>query len=389
MMGKTKIEWTATYNADGSVTAGASWNPIRAMLLEKDDPDDEIAFVKKIGWFCVHVSPGCINCYSETMNRRLGTGIDYKAQNAGQVKVFLDEKMLLAPLKWKKPRKVFVCSMSDLFADFVTDEMIDQVFAVMALCPHLTFQALTKRPERMREYCKTLGKHHSVDRVSLQAKALTGTGGLGFMWELSAAGGWHLPNVWLGTSVEDQQRADERIPHLLATPAAVRFLSVEPLLGPIDLYNGDPDPRLGGHQATKTFIGDWWEAGDDLKGPSRHGVDWVIVGGESGPNARPMHPDWARSLRDQCAAAEVPFFFKQWGEWGPDDGPPNGAPDRIMEGRARAAWRDGTEWTFAASGYDIPAFSGEGEWVYRLGKQNTGRLLDGVEHNGFPETRTA
>ncbi|RJP47926.1 MAG: phage Gp37/Gp68 family protein [Anaerolineaceae bacterium] len=299
---------------------------------------------------CSIVSPGCTNCYAmkvaDGLQRRFNSkkyaGLT-KTVNGNAVwtgEVRLDESALLQPLKWRKPKRIFVNSMSDLFHESLSDAAIDKVFGVMALCPQHTFQVLTKRAERMRHYltsCNRDGIEYEMDRIAPAH------------WrnrELQDYGDMPLKNVWLGVSCERQEEADERIPHLLQTPAAVRFVSAEPLLGPIDLWNGDPDPRLGGHKATHTFLGDWWEPGDNPKGPSRHGVDWVIVGGESGARARPMHPDWARSLRDQCAAAEVPFFFKQWGEFLTDDGYP-----------------------------------GES---HRVGKKAAGRLLDGVEHNEFP-----
>jgi len=203
-------------------------------------------------------------------------------------KVALIESALYHPLRWRKPRRIFVNSMSDLFHQDVPDEWIDRVFAVMALAPQHTFQVLTKRPERMRAYMTTrqrdtvypdravLAYLPAPDPLSLRTPS------------------WPLPNVWLGKSVEDQPTADARIPHLLATPAAVRFVSAEPLLGPVDLTAY----MFGAHQTEET---DW----------CARRLNWLIVGGESGPGARPMHPDWARSLRDQCAAASVPFFMKQ------------------------------------------------------------------------------
>ncbi|MGE4105492.1 MAG: DUF5131 family protein [Pirellulales bacterium] len=165
---------------------------------------------------------------------------------------------------------------------------------------------------------------------------------------------WPLPHVWLGTSVEDQLRADERIPHLLCCPAAVRFLSCEPLLGPIDFDTMTTDPPNSGFALTDGL------GRLDGEGPSA--IHWVIAGGESGHGARPMHPDWARSLRDQCAAAGVPFFMKQWGEW---------APLTRTDGRQIMPFAD----------YDVASKLG----FRHVGKKAAGRLLDGVEHNGFPE----
>lgn len=197
----TSIEWT-----------DKSWNPVRARL--RSDPS-------VIGWHCEHASPGCEHCYSETRNRsgrcNMGTKLPYKPGHRKDVEVYLDEAQLLKPLGWKKGRKIFVCSMTDLFADFVTDEMRDRIFAVMALCPQHTFQVLTKRADRMRVYMTT-GRH-----VEIQSK--TRSFGLDELKRRERMQGHvyrgallPLPNVWLGISVEDQQRADERIPDLLATP---------------------------------------------------------------------------------------------------------------------------------------------------------------------------
>lgn len=233
---------------------------------------------------CDKVSPGCDNCYALTMAKRLkGMGsakyqLDGDPRTSGPgfgLQVHPD--VLDQPLRWRKPARVFVNSMSDLFHPRVPDDFIAQVFAVMAVSSRHTHQVLTKRPKRMR----ALMNQWSDNDVPLRAAiARVGLGG----WSPSR----HilpLPNVWLGTSVEDQQRADERIPALLHTPAAVRFLSCEPLLGRVDTY---PWLRTGG-------------------------IHWVIAGGESGPGHRPMDVDWARNLRDECVQADVAFFFKQHG----------------------------------------------------------------------------
>jgi protein gp37 len=340
----SKIEWTEEV-----------WNPI-------------------VG--CSVISPGCTNCYAMRDAWRKGfnpktpqyhgltRSVNDKPVWTGEVR--LVDIALLKPLRRKAPTMYFVNSMSDLFHEEVPDAWIDKVFAVMALSPQHTFQVLTKRAKRMREYFVS-------GREALHTRWLwAGRDMLGCYAGGVINGVWPLPNVWLGVSTERQQEADVRIPELLATPAAIRFVSAEPLLGPIDLYNGDPDPRLGGHKATHTFLGDWWQPGDNPKGPSRHGVDWVIVGGESGPGARPMHPDWPRSLRDQCAAAGVPFFFKQWGEWAPE-------PEWYADHRTSLActvW-DGKSWT------DDGAI--DGEWLVRVGKRRAGRLLDGGTHDAMPE----
>jgi hypothetical protein len=210
---------------------------------------------------------------------------------------------------------------------------------------------------------------------------------------------WPLPNVWLGVSVENQKAADERIPLLLATPAAKRFISAEPLLGPLNLTNL---PALGldrsDYVPTREDIDDDWRfsalgAGDvyhgcggDLisDGPEHPALDWVICGGESGPDARPMHPDWARGLRDQCAAAGVPFFFKQWGEWLPglqfEDVHREADPSLEQSRFACMDWNDG-KWLDIGGGWMDDPSDGA---VYRVGKKLAGHLLDGKEWREFP-----
>lgn len=302
MAAVSEIEWT-----------DSTWTPIRARNLTTG----------RLGWHCEHVSPGCEFCYAEKQfNMRMGTQLPYKPGHRKDIEIFLDEKMLLAPLKWKKPRKIFVCSMTDLFADFVKDEWIDRVFAVMALCPQHRFQVLTKRAKRMREYCSQfrLEGHYVVsDRITSHDPR----DGNKFLL-LHDGQTWPLSNLWLGISAEDQARWDERKMDLCHTPAAIRFASFEPLLGPIE----QPD------------IGEF--------------IDWAIVGGESGRNARPMHPDWVRSIRDQCQAVDVAFFMKQWGEH---------APQHEI---------------------NYPGYSGPLETMRRVGKKAAGRLLDGKLHDGMP-----
>lgn len=382
----TKIEWT-----------DASWTPVRARVW---DIQDDGSGKERIGWHCTHVSDGCRNCYAETMNRRLGTGRDYKpgelyredrkGRDNGEVKPFLDEKMLLAPLRWKKPRMIFVCSMTDLFADFVSDEQIDRVIAVMALCPQHTFQVLTKRADRMRDYCSTIqknGRWLQMEDVALKlGYEPRGRHDFGFDFISHKQ---FLPNVWLGVSTERQKEADERIPHLLQTPAAVRFISAEPLLGPIDLTN------LGG--ATMNLNAFTGEASHllGMKAKTLGGLDWVIVGGESGTGARPMHPDWARSLRDRCAAAGVPMFFKQWGEYLPVGqrlpgyGKIHGAT-AVSTGRMKLHYggtpQQHPKHAFAERGVEF-ASTADDRLTFRVGKKAAGRLLDGQECNGMPEVR--
>jgi len=332
MSANTGIEWT-----------DATWNPIRG---------------------CSRVSEGCRNCYAEKVAYRFsGTGRPYeglvrvnaagerKPEWNGQVRFI--EKHLLDPLKWggqvkeewgvlggemrERPRRIFVNSMSDLFHENVPDEWIDRIFAVMALCPQHIFQVLTKQPERMRKYL--LGKSDKNHRAAVWMAMASFDEGLGM-----PCPEWPLPNVWLGVSVEDQDVLNKRVWTLLKTPAAVRFLSAEPLLGPLDLNAG------------------------------RY-LDWVIVGGESGPGARPMHPDWVRSLRDQCHAAGVPFFFKQWGEWCP-------TKNTDKENVVQLAIPDSAK---VRGRNHAVAFGGESLPMFRVGKKTAGALLDGREWREFPE----
>lgn len=247
---------------------------------------------------CDKVSPGCDHCYAETIAHRFaGT----KAFPDGFA-VTLHPERLDQPLRWRKPRKVFVNSMSDLFHDAIPDEYIAQVWATMLLSPKHTFQVLTKRHGRMKAMLRSV----TFPRMVRDAR----DGILGLPTSDGPAR-YEIPrNVWLGVSVENQKWADIRIPALLDTPAAVRFISAEPLLGPIDLDN------CGGYQAvtpepdrTLTYL------------------DWVIVGGESGIAARPMQVEWARTIRDDCTAAGVAFLFKQWGGRTPK------ANGRLLDGR--------------------------------------------------------
>jgi len=297
----TGIQWT-----------DATWNPV-------------------VG--CSLVSPGCTNCYAmqmagrlEAMGRPTYSGLAKKANGrtvwTGKVRTLPDR--LQEPLKWKKPRRVFVNSMSDLFHPDVPFEFIDQVFAVMALTPQHTYQVLTKRPERMAEYLTR--RVEDDDGWLVGSGAAEGVNGVIDSWAegncewLNKMNVWSedeglliarnipdyfgspllLPNVWLGTSVEDQERADERIPHLLKCPAAVRFLSVEPLLGDLDL-----SAFFGGQ-----YVG---LPGDKVHPNYNFGIDWVIVGGESGHNARVCNVEWIRSIVRRCKAAGVAVFVKQLG----------------------------------------------------------------------------
>lgn len=284
MSDNSKIEWTE-----------ATWNPVTG---------------------CTKVSPGFDHCYAERdFNRFNGPGAFDTVR--------LMPNRLVTPLRWRRPRLVFVDSMSDLFHDDVPDDYIARVFAVMASASQHTFQVLTKRHGRMRSLLSSARWPELLTESPEWPPAFQGGLPLGIDIDPERP----LDNVWLGVSVEDQKWANVRIPALLGTPAAVRFLSCEPLIGPVDLLG-----RSGGecedyglavtHEGvqTRTDYGTGFEYDCD----HQVGVDWVIVGGESGHGARPMHADWARSLRDQCAEAGVPFFMKQAGEvlareWGCTD----------------------------------------------------------------------
>lgn len=318
MADKTGIEWTE-----------ATWNPVTG---------------------CDKVSPGCDHCYAETIAHRF----DGTPQYPNGFQVTLRPERLDIPLHWRRPRRIFVNSMSDLFHDQVPDEYIAHAFAVMQSCAAHTFQILTKRHARMRSLL------NSIEFWS----AVTDFGHILISQRPSRQQFWpdhgqqhrFLPNVWLGVSTENQQWADIRIPALLDTPAAIRFISAEPLLGPIDLIGQLCETCEANMEAPQcnACYGRWW-----IRPRRDNRIDWVIAGGESGREARPMHPDWARSLRDQCQAAGVPFLFKQWGEWTPN-----------ADGQPYRDW-----WNLN----DPHAF------VMRYGKKRAGRELDGRTWDQYPQ----
>lgn len=282
-MGKTTIEWTR--GDDGS--PGHTVNPIRARLNDA------------IGHYCEKVSAGCVNCYASRMQPRFGMP-PFQQQRHLDVEPFFDATRLDEVLRRKKPTRWFWCDMTDLFGAWVPDAWIDQCFAVMALTPQHTHQLLTKRPERMREYVNSWsglsGQQRSLRLRDVMyrghpAEALIQRSAPAHVGDLA----WPLPNVWAGVSCEDQPTADARIPILLQTPAAVRFVSAEPLLGPITL-----NPWLLSEHGRR-LIG------------AQPGLDWLIVGGESGLKARPCDVAWIRRIVEQCRAAGVPAFVKQLG----------------------------------------------------------------------------
>lgn len=259
---------------------------------------------------CDRVSPGCDNCYALALAARLKAMGSQKYQNDGDPRtsgpgfaVTEHPAALGAPLRWRSPRRVFVNSMSDLFHPRISDSFIADVFAVMARTPQHTYQVLTKRAPRMA----SLMPDDPIDGgYRLQAAATTEAGAQA-LYDCE----WPLPNVHLGVSVETQKEADERIPRLVRTAAAVRWVSAEPLLAPVSLdFVHHFETDCGGCSG---LVYPKHEPACGVEPGAHWGIDWLVAGGESGPDARPMHPAWVRSLRDQCTAAGVAFFFKQWG----------------------------------------------------------------------------
>lgn len=349
MADKTAIEWT-----------DATWNPVTG---------------------CTKVSPGCDHCYAETLAERFRGTPGHPYENGFDLT--LRPERLTQPLRWTRPRRIFVNSMSDLFHDDIPDDFIAKVFAVMALAPQHTFQVLTKRHGRMRSLL-----NHPDFKVWVALAAME--------HDVVLSGPWPLPNVWLGVSVEDQQRADLRIPALLETSAAVRWLSMEPLLGPVDLTG--INWRRGSITHLDVLNGRYgvpalWQQKTDKR------IDWVVVGGESGHGARPMHPDWALSLRDQCVEAGVPYLFKQHGEWEPigplyplGDDDPDPYDDAHMEAVHLEVIEKRTVVQLERDGY-IAEGHQPGDprtWLMaRVGKKRAGRVLDGRTWDEYPAVANA
>lgn len=418
---------------------------------------------------CTRISEGCLNCYiPRTPPFRMAHRKFDSPEIGGKTGIILHENRLNLPLHWRNPRRVFVNSLADLFHDDVPTEHIAKVFATMARAERHTFQVLTKRPARMRALLAD-GGQALLEAVSDEETAFALTDAP-----------WPLPNVWIGTSVESQKWADIRIPQLLRAEAAVRFLSCEPLLGPIDLSAWvapispmDPttaprswadwawpdwvpaevrvaienfwseDIGRGPHawmrsmheqgapafgsvvtmddgfarnapQVTGRYVHAWNNIGriamDDgsfkytscghRERERQRGIGWIIVGGESGPGARPMHPDWARQLRNQCVTADVPFFFKQFGEWGLDW--PLDKDGRIVagpRGMGVTVANDGTVYQPGDLAYPDGPRYGDAiradhnranlTAMYRLGKHAAGRELDGRTWDEQPLVREA
>ena len=300
---------------------------------------------------CTKVSPACDHCYAESWAKRSGNAALWQGQ-----------RRRTTAANWQKPRKwnreaeasgkrarVFCASLADVFDNQVWDRHRHDLWHLIEQTPHLDWLLLTKRPQNISK---------------MLPDPETGVKPWGAGW----------PNVWLGTTVENQREAERRIHHLFSVPAALRFLSCEPLLGALDLRRID----VPGYGFFDSLTPGYFIDG----GPPRRGLDWIIVGGESGPKARPMHPDWARSLRDQCQDAGVPFHFKQWGAWAPGeciDGPQTRT-------EAGATWHAGG-WLFD----DITPKMGselhrdDEPNVWRVGKKAAGRLLDGRTWDEMPE----
>lgn len=339
---------------------------------------------------CTKVSAGCKNCYAETLSKRNPGTLGVWGVNG--TREVASESMWAEPLKWNKwaaegtcyacggkrtiktktgPRdcmtclasgtfgepyraRVFCASLSDVFEgentmppeswNVVAAARI-RLFRLIQATPNLDWLLLTKRPENILSILKLM---HFAASVTLHDPHFA-------LWIEAWINGFPPTNVWLGTSAEDQEAADKRIPELLQVPAAVRFLSCEPLLGPVDF---EFDTEVG--------ILSFLQSHDFGDKPTAK-IDWVIVGGESGPDARPLHPDWARRLRDQCKASGVPFLFKQWGEWLPGSQAAHFTDKQLSTIPCQSVLSCGLE-TFH----------------FRTGKKAAGRLLDGVKHDEFP-----
>lgn len=296
MADNSKIEWCK-----------ATWNPIRARVKENMAIRGRDVPAGKMGYHCERISPGCVNCYASTMNGRMlpawGTGLDFTVPNREKVEMFLDETELLKPLKWKKPRRIFVESMSDWCATFVTDEMRDRILAVAALCPQHTFLFLTKRADRCAECFDKLTPERIDDSIAPLANTRQ---------EFQ----WPLPNVHIGFSAENQECFDARWAHMhqLAAAGWKVWCSAEPLLGPIDMR----------HALNASLVTPLVQ---------------VVVGGESGHGARPMNIEWVRSIVRQCRDAEVACFVKQMGA------------KPVVEYSEQSLWPAATRWGWHAESH--------------------------------------
>jgi protein gp37 len=326
---------------------------------------------------CTKVSPGCANCYAEAHDNRFGGGHWGK----GAPRQRTSEANWRKPVQWNRqeeaklvshaefvnPRRprVFCASLADWLDDEAPIEWLADLFDLIRKTPNLDWLLLTKRPENWRARVEAASDHlfDHGDRDTC--------GWLVAWWKHGVA----PRNIWLGTTVEDQTRGIERISTLVKIPARVRFLSCEPLLAPVDLrpwfYLANNEPWNFAHPDPMAYAQERYR-----RATRANFIHWVICGGESGPNARPMHPDWARELRDQCAAAGVPFFFKQWGEWA------NAGCEAFGKVKPRAItwirW-DGSRWPHCPEDENADCVT-----LSCVGKKAAGRLLDGREHSEFP-----
>lgn len=337
MADRSKIEWT-----------DATWNIVNG---------------------CSVLSPGCTNCYAMRLAgwlkkndpSRAGLTEPSKTGPVWTGEVRWNAKQEELPLRWRRPRRVFVAAHGDIFHENVPTEWLDRIWAIMKLAENHSFQVLTKRPKRMRLYLsdpelpERIAQRCLIEGRNMRPGAPCWQGD---RWRDAGQGvvvpaRWPLPNVHLGVSAEDQVRANERVPELLQTPAAFRFVSLEPLLGPVDLARVEFMPGNSAYMIDARYVCEGYQA-----------LNWVIAGGESGLRARPMEIGWVRALRDQCAATGTPFFFKQWGEWAP-------FPD--------------DDFRYGEHGYGSRADKVDVKRrMYRLGKRAAGRMLDGREHNELP-----
>lgn len=299
---------------------------------------------------CSKVSEGCDNCYAEKMacrlagmqNKQIGTDYssvtsvnrDMKPKYWGGNSLYRYDQVT-KPARWKKPQTIFVCSMGDLFHKSVKFEFISAVYDVMCDYSHHTYIILTKRPERMLQFYEWKKEYYGV---KWQAKN----------------------NIWLGVSAENQNQANKRIPILMDIPALIKFVSIEPMLGDIDLTKIKEGVGL-----TFDYLNGYgFSLGEKyIDGPK---LNWVICGGETGHNARPMHPNWVRLIRDQCKKANVPFFFKGWGEWQPTH----------FGGMGNTSGKNNFNWCERGEKW---------QWMCKFGKQNSGLLLDDEKHYEFPK----
>ncbi len=400
-MAKTSIEWT-----------DFAWNMIRARNLQTG----------KVGWYCEKVSAGCALCYAEPINEiRFGTGLPYKPGHREDVEIFISEKALLAPLRLTKPLKIFACSMTDLFGPWVEDAMLDRIVAVMALAHWHVFQTLTKRSARQLAYFSGPWRARVADVIGTMITAGTVTQEEGAAAAQRLTDNQVLPNLWAGVSAEDQATADERVAHLLLTPAAVRIVSAEPLLGAINFTRitvrdrGDVLAWQIAQSGTVDALTGTWADFPILEqggrcalwtGAPTNRIDQIITGGQTGLNAQAMHPSWPRSVRDQCAAAGVAYFHKQNGEWRAVSEGDGDWYDSLYRSRVTARRGESQDELDDLHGrrctvptivlhsdgtaFEDPAATGAHQagtgsmLMFRVGRVLAGRRLDSVEHNGVP-----